>query len=81
MSDLSELSFPAQAVYSELERTGEIMPRDEFCKEFDDDYDAILEELSNAGRMPEPIESSCENSTGVLFKTENRTTRYSLEVH
>ncbi|MFJ8936179.1 hypothetical protein ACIRL0_10735 [Streptomyces sp. NPDC102365] len=79
MKDPSELSFPAQAVYSELERTGEIMPREEFCKEFDDDYDVILEELSNAGRMPESSSSSWGNSKGVLFK--NRTTRYSLDVH
>lgn len=79
MADVEILSFPAQAVYSELKRTGELMRRDEFLEEFDDDYEAIIEELKNAGLYPEPASSSWGNSNGVLFK--NRNTRYSLEFH
>ncbi|MEV2228808.1 hypothetical protein AB0H69_09565 [Streptomyces phaeochromogenes] len=79
MKDPNELSFPAQAVYSELERTGEIMRRDEFSQEFSEDYEAIIKELEMAGLHSEPIQISRKNSTGVVFK--NRNTRYSLEVH
>jgi hypothetical protein len=78
MKELESLSFPAQAVYSELKRTGELMRRDEFLKEFEADYEAIMEELKNAGLYPEPASSSWGNSNGVLFK--NRNTRYNLEV-
>ncbi|MFD3928428.1 hypothetical protein [Streptomyces sp. NPDC058614] len=79
MKDPIELSFPAQAVYSELERTGELMRRDEFSQEFGDDYEAIIKELQTAGFYSETVQSSEKNSTGVVFK--NRNTRYSLEVH
>ncbi|WP_155056960.1 hypothetical protein [Streptomyces blattellae] len=79
MKELESLSFPAQAVYSELKRTGELMRREQFLEEFEDDYEAIIEELKNAGLLPERDSSSWGNPGGVLFK--NRTTRYALEVH
>jgi len=79
MKDPSELSFPAQAVYSEIERTGELMRRDEFSQEFSEDYEAIIKELEIAGLHSEPVQSSRKNSTGVVFK--NRNTLYSLDVH
>ena len=78
MKDPENLSFPAQAVYSELKRTGELMRRDEFLKEFDDDYEAIIKELENAGLHSRPVQSSWRNPKGVLFK--NRSTHYKLEV-
>lgn len=67
MADVESLSFPAQAVYSELKRTGELMRREEFLKEFDDDYEAIMEELKKADLYPESVSSSWGNSNGVLF--------------
>lgn len=79
MKELESLSFPAQALYSELIRTGELMPREQFSQEFEADYEAIMEELKNAGVYPEPASNSWGKSNGVLFK--NRTTRYSLKVH
>lgn len=81
MKELESLSFPAQAVYSELKRTGELMRRDEFLQEFEDDYEAIMEELKNAGLYPEPASNSWGKLNGVLFRSENRNTRYSLESH
>jgi hypothetical protein len=75
---IASLSFPAQAVYSELMRTGEIMRHEEFSQEFPESYSAILKELRDAGWEPESIPA--ETPRGVLFQPGNRSARYVLRV-
>lgn len=78
---IERLSIAVLAICSELERTGELMPREQFEQEFKEDYDEVLSSLKNEDLYPEPASNSWGNSSGVLFKPGNRSTRYSLEVH
>jgi hypothetical protein len=65
-----ELSLPALAVYTELLRSGELIPEDKFSEDFPGvDYETVLNSLLNEGLYPEPAGTfHIDEPGGILFR-------------